>query len=672
MKQWISRFLGFAVLITVVLYQFKNFDVSIDDTGAKTITTTTKTTKLNLNEFLSGYQAGVFEKIEVVDGTKLEGYEKLPATGSIYSALLKEKINEINYNIYTTNKPFDTSLTELGISLTGKTQIIVSFNERGFWGKLFMDQLLPLLFFVGLIFILFRFMGPKGGWWLPFNFKVWKLKNKKESTTKFTDVIGMEECKGELKEIVDYLKDPAKYKKVWARPPKGVLLHGAPGGGKTLLARAVAGEANVAFFTASGSEFMEMLVGMWAAKVRDLFGQAKSSAPSIIFIDEIDAIGKRRWNGHTGWHQEQEQTLNQILTEMDGFDNDTKVIVIAATNRPDTLDPALLRSGRFDRKVFVGRPTLEERQKILEYYVKDKKLDESVNLETMARRTSTFVGADLENLVNEAALKVAKDDRSTLTAMDFEYALEKVVMGPEKKIKSLKEKERNIVTYHELGHALTANTLPNADPVEKISIVSRGTALGVTWMMPEEDKYLYSKAKFLDETVTLLWWRAAEEIFFGKEEITTGASNDFSRATKIIHDLVLKYGMDEELGVVMYHDSERDEYQMFRPYSEKTAELADKKIKTILSECYTKAKAIITKNKTLIHKMAAVLLEKEYLTKEEFESLIKNPKLADDMLIQAKTKNAELQAEAKAFVEKKQLPVKNIKKSSFKKKIIRK
>ena len=314
----------------------------------------------------------------------------------------------------------------------------------------------------------------------------------------------MDEAKDELIEIVDFLKNGKKYQDVGAKIPKGVLLYGPPGSGKTLLARAVAGEANVPFFSASGSEFMEMLVGMGAAKVRDLFKKAKSASPSIIFIDEIDTIGKKRGAGYTGGHQEQEQTLNQILTEMDGFDKETNVIVIAATNRPDTLDSALMRSGRFDRKIMVGRPTLEERTMILKLHASDKKLDKGVDLDVLARRTSGFVGADLANIINEAALRVAKENRKALTMDDFEYALEKVVMGPEKKIKSIREKEKQIVTYHELGHAVTAYFLPNADPVEKISIVSRGMALGVTWMMPEEDRYLYSKAKFIDEMVSLL------------------------------------------------------------------------------------------------------------------------------------------------------------------------
>jgi cell division protease FtsH len=319
------------------------------------------------------------------------------------------------------------------------------------------------------------------------------------------------------------------------------LLYGEPGSGKTLLARAVAGEADVAFFNVSGSEFMEMLVGMGAAKVRTLFKNAKDAGKAIIFIDEIDAIGKRRGNGNTGGHQEQEQTLNQILTEMDGFDNETNIIVMAATNRPDILDPALLRAGRFDRKIFVTAPTAEERTEIFQYYLKDKKVSDKVKLESLTKRTSGLVGADIENIVNEASLRIAKDERTVLEVEDFEYALEKVIMGPEKKSKGIQEKEKQITAYHELGHALLAHIQPEADPVEKISIVRRGHALGVTRTTPTEDKNLYSKHYLLSELSVMLAGRAAEEIFFGKEEITTGASNDFERANKTIRNMLTKF-----------------------------------------------------------------------------------------------------------------------------------
>lgn len=465
---------------------------------------------------------------------------------------------------------------------------------------------------------------PKGGnGGFPFSVKAGKLNTSKNSKTKFSDVAGMDEVKMELSEIVDYLKNPLKYNKVGARHPKGVLLYGQPWSGKTLLARAAAGESNVPFFSVSGSEFMEMLVGMWAAKVRELFGKAKATGRAIIFIDEIDAIGKKRGTWYTWGHQEQEQTLNQILTEMDGFDNTTNIIVIAATNRPDILDPALLRAGRFDRKVYVSEPTYEERVLIFDYYLKGKKLDASINVPSLAKRTSGLVGADIENIVNEAALKEAKENRSVLDQNDFEYALEKVIMWPEKKVKSMKEQEKKIIAFHELWHAITSHLLPNADPVEKISIVRRGHALWVTWIMPNEDMYLRSKAQFLDEVVSLLGGRAAEEVFFGLDNITTWASNDFEKATEIITNLIVKYGMDKELWPVSYIDRDKNDYPMFKSYSEKTAQIIDEKIKKYIANCYEQSKSIIIKNKLLIQKLSWVLLEKEYLTKEEFESMIK-------------------------------------------------
>ncbi len=583
--------------------------------------------KVELSKFLKLYKQKKFTKIKEINGTTLEGMEPISGQQTQIPVMLLGKDVQIkSFKVYETQKPIRLTLPELGISLTGEIPVEVEYQTGSFLGRFIFETLLPILLFMGFLLFLFRGIGPKWWGWLPFLSSAGKLAKKDEVKTTFKDVAGMKEAKEELKEIVDFLKNPKKYQKAGAKVPKGVLLYGPPGAGKTLLARAVAGEANVPFFSASGAEFMEMLVGLGAAKVRDLFKKAKASAPAIIFIDEIDAIGKKRGLGVTGGHQEQEQTLNQILTEMDGFDKDTNVIVIAATNRPDILDPALLRPGRFDRKVFVGKPTLEERLEILKLHAKDKKLTKDVDLEGLARRTAWFVGADLENILNEAALKAAKDGRDTITNADLEYALEKVVMGPEKKIRSMKEKERQTIAYHELWHAVTAYNLPNADPVEKISIVSRGRALGVTWYSPKEDEYLRSKAKFLDDLVSLLGGRAAEEIFLGKENVTTGAANDFERATQIASDMIMKYGMDEELGPIMYLDEDRWEWMPYKPFSEKTAEKIDEKIKEILHQAYQKAKNIISKNKDKIQKLAQILLEKEYLTKEEFLKYMEDDK----------------------------------------------
>lgn len=637
MKKWLIFFLIFAVLISWILYSLQNLQFSTSQDWSKSIINIQKTEKVDLNKFVDLYKKNEFEKVDLTDNTKLEWYKFIGESSQAWSMILREKLTQKNYTIYQTNKPEDTSITDLWLSLTGSVPLNVKITERSMLSRIFLDQIVPLLFFVLVFIVLLRLFWPKG-WGFPFGTQAWKLRTKAEVKTTFKDVAGIEESKQELLEVVDYLKNPTKYKKVWARIPKWVLLYGPPWSWKTLLARAVAWEAWVAFFSASGSEFMEMLVGMWAAKVRELFNKAKATAPSIIFIDEIDSIGKKRWAWITWGHQEQEQTLNQILTEMDWFDKDTNIIVIAATNRPDTLDPALLRAWRFDRKVYVWRPTLEERLEIIKLHTKDKKLDKNVDLEALARRTSGFVWADLENIVNEAAIKVAKENRLYITTEDFEYALEKIVMGPEKKIKTLKEKERKIVTYHELWHAVTAFYLPNADPVEKISIVSRWMALWVTWMMPEEDRYLYSKAKFLDELVTLLGGRAAEEVVFGKEEITTWASNDLERATKITTDMIMKYGMDEELWTVMYFDKDKWDWIPFKPFSEVTSQLIDTKTKDILKTAYEKAKALIEKNMSTIDKLAQILFEKEYLTKEEFDSVMKDPSKADEMIEELKQK----------------------------------
>ena len=619
MKKWLWFVLVFILLTTGAIQLYKTFNVQWN-----VIEVVRDTKEVSLNDFLKQYTAWNFTKIALEDETSLKWYQYVGTGPSLSFMSVKKNLTEQYINVFETKKPLGTSLQDLWISMTGSVIVDVKFNEKS-WRASLLQDVWPLLIFFVILLLIFKFAMPKGGaGGFPFSVKAWKLNTSKNSKTKFSDVAGMDEVKMELSEIVDYLKNPAKYNKVGARHPKWVLLYGQPWSWKTLLARAVAGESNVPFFSVSGSEFMEMLVGMWAAKVRELFGKAKAVGRAIIFIDEIDAIGKKRWVWSTGWHQEQEQTLNQILTEMDGFDNTTNIIVIAATNRPDILDPALMRAGRFDRKVYVSEPTYEERLLIFDYYLKGKKLGKSINVPSLAKRTSGLVGADIENIVNEAALKEAKENRSLLDQDDFEYALEKVIMGPEKKIKSMKEQEKKIIAFHELGHAITSHVLPNADPVEKISIVRRGHALGVTWIMPNEDMYLSSKAKFLDEVVSLLWGRAAEEIFFGYDNITTWASNDFEKATDIITNMIVKYGMDKELGTVTYLENNKNEYSMFRWYSEKTAQIIDEKIKKYMAECYDQSKKLIVQYKPLIEKLSVALLDKEYLSKDEFESMITN------------------------------------------------
>ncbi|MFA7285045.1 MAG: ATP-dependent zinc metalloprotease FtsH [Candidatus Absconditabacterales bacterium] len=610
------------VLTFGLSYIFNPYQDIRSENGKEIATKVVKSYDIDLNEFLSKYNAREFNEVEIIGDEKLVGKKEISTTFLIKSATLGGDIYEKKIETYVSHKPKTTPITDLGIKPdtgSGAMKLVINNQETGIVSKLLLDILPSIAIFVLFIFLLTKF-GPKGG--MPFGIKIGSL-NKKDGAsapkTTFVDVAGMEEVKQELAEIVDFLKNPEKYRAVGARIPKGVLLYGAPGGGKTLLARAVAGEANVPFYSASGSEFMEMLVGMGAAKVRELFGKAKLTSPSIVFIDEIDAIGKKRGSGHTGGHQEQEQTLNQILTEMDGFEQGTNVIVIAATNRPDTLDPALLRSGRFDRKVLVGNPNFEERLEIIRYYLKNKTVEKGYNIESLARRMSGFVGADIENIINEAALKVARDNRKELSDRDFEYGFEKILMGPEKKIKTLKEQERKIVTYHELGHAIVSYVLPNGDPVEKISIVSRGMALGVTRFSPIEDTYLRSKAKFLDDMAGLLGGRVAEEVFFGKENITTGASNDFEKVTKMAYDMVTKYGMMEEIGTL---NLTSEEYAVVKPYSEKTAEKIDELVKHLVDDQYQNAKTIIKKHQDSIQILADVLYKKEYLTKDEFEELM--------------------------------------------------
>lgn len=648
MKKWILFFLIASLFITVWLWFLKNSSIS-----SSWELTNKSSEEITLNEFLDKYTKDTYEKIELEDGVKLEWYELLEEEAKPNIFWIKP---EKNYKIWKTNKPVDTSLPELWFALTWATAVDIKYDETWFMTRLLLEQLLPLLFFLWLLILVFRFMWR---WWggMPFWSKTWVLRTQTDVDTKFDDVAGMDEVKDELIEIVDFLKNSKKYQELWAKIPKWVLLYWPPGSGKTLLARAVAWEAWVPFFSASWSEFMEMLVGMWAAKVRELFAKAKKAAPAIIFIDEIDSIWKKRWWWVTWGHQEQEQTLNQILTEMDGFDKETNIIVIAATNRPDTLDGALMRSWRFDRKVMVGRPTLEERKLILEYHAKDKKMASWIDLDALSRRTSWFVWADLANILNEAALKAAKDNRNKIVATDLDYALEKIVMWPEKKIKTLKEKERKIVTYHELWHAVTAFFLEHADPVEKISIVSRWQALWVTRMMPQEDSYLNSKAKFLDDMVTLLWWRAAEEIFFGKDHITTWASNDFERVTKIAHNMILKYGMDEELWTLVYYDADKQDYVPFKPFSEKTSELVDKKITGLVKHAYARAIEIISTNKDLMDKMAVYLLDKEYITRDEFEDIMNNPVKIDEMnanlIVEKKKKKEKEETETKKKTKKK-------------------
>ena len=444
----------------------------------------------------------------------------------------------------------------------------------------------------------------------------------------FRDVAGVKEAKEELKEIVDFLKSPKKFLDIGARIPKGVLLMGPPGSGKTLLARAVSGEANVPFFHISGSEFVELFVGVGASRVRDLFKVAKKSAPAIIFVDEIDAVGRHRGTGLGGGHDEREQTLNQILVEMDGMETNEAVITLAATNRPDVLDPALLRPGRFDRRVVLDLPDIIDREEILKIHAKNKSWDRDVNMRTIAERTPGFSGADLANVVNEAAILAARMGRKSISQLDLVASIEKVMLGPERKSHILTPKEKEIVAYHEAGHALVSASLKHTDPVHKLSIVARGRASGHTWRLPSEDRHLFSRSYFLDELATAMGGYAAEQLIFN--EVTTGPHNDLEHASNIARDLVTRYGMSEKLGPAVF--GERKELVFLgkeigeeKNYSEEIARLIDREVRKIIDTSLKRAKAIILKRRAKLEAVAKRLIEKETIEREEFEMLMASP-----------------------------------------------
>ncbi len=484
-----------------------------------------------------------------------------------------------------------------------------------------------ILIFGVLWFIMFRQMQGTGNKALSFGKSRAKLHKNNHRKVTFDDVAGVEEAKEELIETIEFLKEPAKFKKLGARIPKGVLLIGPPGTGKTLLARSVAGEANRPFFSMSGSEFVEMFVGVGASRVRDLFDQGKKNAPCILFIDELDAVGRVRGAGYGGGHDEREQTLNQMLVEMDGFDTEETVIIMAATNRPDVLDPALLRPGRFDRRVIVGSPDVKGREDILSIHMKKVPFAKSVDPATIARGTPGFTGADLANLVNEAALIAARRDKKKVQMEDFEYAKDKVLMGPERKSMVISDSEKLNTAYHEAGHALLAFLLPNVNPVHKVSIIPRGNALGITQTLPEEERHTYSKEYLLEEMMVLFGGRISEEYKFGSGGITNGASNDIEKGTKIARSMVCEWGMSDALGPITYGQKEEPifigkEIAQHKDYSEKTAEMIDKEIKSIVGNVYKEAKKVIMDNVKKLEILAKTLLTKETLDRKEIQELI--------------------------------------------------
>lgn len=486
----------------------------------------------------------------------------------------------------------------------------------------------PMLLLIGVwVFMLNKMNKGSGGGPQIFNMGKSKAKDNGEEVSKvtFDDVAGITEAKEELKEVVQFLREPERFKKIGAKIPKGVLLLGAPGTGKTLLAKAVAGEAKVPFFSMSGSEFVEMFVGVGASRVRDLFNKARKSAPCIIFIDEIDAVGRKRGSGQGGGNDEREQTLNQLLVEMDGFGTDETIIVLAATNRPEILDRALMRPGRFDRQVVVDAPDIDGREAILKVHVRGKKLAKDVDLRVIAKKTPGFVGADLANLLNEAAILAARENREEITMDDLEEASEKVSIGPERKSKKVIEKERRITAYHEAGHAVMHYALPNSDPVHKITIVPRGMAGGYTMALPEEDRSYKSKNEFLDDMRILYGGRAAEQLVFG--DITTGASNDIERATAIAHAIVTRFGMNEKFGPILLDNTKEGDYFQQKYYSDVTGKEVDQEIFNLVKTMYSETLTTLRDNYDKLDRLAKTLLEKEHVNREEFEAIMQDKPL---------------------------------------------
>ncbi|MGQ9856485.1 MAG: ATP-dependent zinc metalloprotease FtsH [Fervidobacterium sp.] len=547
-------------------------------------------------------------KVTIKDDGNLRVETKNGRLYSVYAPWFRYDIEKIN------------KLVEYGVIVDGERSV-----DSSFWVNVVGNI---AIFVVTLLLFAFIIRGLGRGNNQAFTFtksRAEKVGPNKIKVT-FKDVAGVDEAVEELKETVDFLKNPGKFSKIGARMPKGILLVGPPGTGKTLLARAVAGEANVPFFHISGSDFVELFVGVGAARVRDLFEQAKSSAPCIVFIDEIDAVGRHRGAGLGGGHDEREQTLNQLLVEMDGFDINQGIVVMAATNRPDILDPALLRPGRFDKKVVVDPPDVKGREAILRIHLRNKPIEKDVDVSVLAKRTTGFVGADLENLVNEAALLAARAGRNIINMEDFEEAIDRVIAGPARKSRIISEKQKKIVAYHEVGHAIIGSSLPNADPVHRISITPRGyAALGYTLHLPAEDKYLVSKNELLDNITTLLGGRAAEEIVFG--DFTSGAANDIERATEIARKMVCEYGMSESFGPLAWGKTEQEvflgkELTRIRNYSEDVARLIDHEIQKIVMTCYNRAKEILEKNREKMEKIVNILLEREVMSGEELRALL--------------------------------------------------
>lgn len=588
----------------------------------------TSTQDLSYTDFLKKLKTGDIQSVEIEKETssliahpkvQIQTSAKQKQTEPLKTLYGEQKAPVVQYKVLTPNDPGLISKLEnagVNVNVTKPSQLMSVFSSL----------FLPVLF---IVFLIFLAKGLQAGGSQAMSFGKSKAKLMLDNKVKiaFKDVAGIDEEKKELEEIVDFLKNGEKYIKLGAKIPKGVLLVGVPGTGKTLMAKAVAGEAGVPFFSISGSDFVEMFVGVGASRVRDLFEQAKKHQPCIIFIDEIDAVGRQRGAGLGGGHDEREQTLNQLLVEMDGFDENTNIIVIAATNRPDILDNALLRPGRFDRQIVINRPDILGREQILTVHAKNKPLAEEVDLKILAKRTPGFTGADLQNLLNEAALLAARHDKSKIQMNDLEEAIDKVMAGPEKKSRIISDEEKENTAYHEVGHALLSKLLKNCDPLHKVSIIPRGMALGITMTLPEKDHLTMSKSQLLDRITMTLGGRVAEEMIYGKDFITTGASNDLEKVTALARKMVTAYGMSEKMGYMAYGKSEEHvfmgrDFGHSRDFSEEIAADIDKEVKKIVDDCYENARRLLNENRDMLEYISKKLLEEETIDEKEFVVLM--------------------------------------------------
>jgi len=602
------------LILLVIVLAFLVYWVSTNQSAQHTKT-------LSTSEFITNLESGQIRSV-YIQGAQISGEMRAPGD----KGPEKYTASWVNDQKTLMDELRDASAKVAKTGAAGNFSFDVrqaKISDSVLWNTLSMVVMAAL--FIGFWVFIMRQAQSGGNQAMSFGRSRAKRNNTSTQRVTFDDVAGVNEAKIELEEIVDFLKNPKKYSALGAKIPKGVLLLGPPGSGKTLLARAVAGEAGVPFFHISGSDFVEMFVGVGASRVRDLFEQAKAHKPCIIFIDEIDAVGRQRFAGFGGGHDEREQTLNQLLVEMDGFDANSGVILIAATNRPDVLDPALLRPGRFDRRVMVDHADVQGRKAILEVHAKGKPIANDVSLDILARRTPGFSGADLANMLNEAALLAARTSKTRIEMNDMESAIDRVIAGPERKSRLISDKEKAIIANHEIGHALLAELLPNADPLHKVSILPRGQALGYTLSLPLEDKYLTSRSELLDDITVLLGGRAAEELVFG--EVTTGAHNDLERATAVARAMVVEFGMSDNIGprvlgkrhsqVFLGRDIMED-----RDYSEDTAKRIDDEVQRLVEECYTRAKEILRKHAEPAQTIVAELLVKESLTCEEVQRIL--------------------------------------------------